>query len=115
LQNQVRSNYEKSDVGRWQSFKDFDYILWRVTLPPEHPEAFKSEAEYLLLLVEGLQKKNRRQFTKHGVQEMYIQDFTILFIGLWMIIIFQKRFCQDYQVTYMMLLQKRGCRKTYLK
>ena len=33
LQNQIRSNYEKSDVGRWQSFKDFDYILWRVTLP----------------------------------------------------------------------------------
>lgn len=50
LQNQVRSNYEKSDVGRWQSFKDFDYILWRVTLPPEHPEAFKSEAEIFAAL-----------------------------------------------------------------
>ena len=50
LQNQIRSNYEKSDVGRWQSFKDYDYILWRVTLPPEHPEAFKSEAEIFAAL-----------------------------------------------------------------
>lgn len=50
LQNQIRSNYEKSDVGRWQSFKDYDYILWRVTLPPEHPEAVKSEAEIFAML-----------------------------------------------------------------
>lgn len=50
LQNQVRSNYEKSDVGIWQRFKDFDYILWRVTLSPEHPEAFKSEAEIFAAL-----------------------------------------------------------------
>jgi len=50
LQNQIRSNYEKSDVGRWQSFKDYDYILWRVTLPPDHPEAVKSEAEIFAML-----------------------------------------------------------------
>jgi guanyl-specific ribonuclease Sa len=50
LQNQTRSNYEKSDVGRWQSFKDYDYILWRVTLPPDHPEAIRSEAEIFAML-----------------------------------------------------------------
>lgn len=50
LQNQIRSNYEKSDVGRWQSFKDYDYILWKVTLPPDHPEAIRSEAEIFAML-----------------------------------------------------------------
>jgi len=50
LQNQIRSNYEKSDVGRWQSFKDYDYILWKVTLPPDHPEAIRSEGEIFAML-----------------------------------------------------------------
>jgi len=50
LQNQIRSNYEKSDVGRWQSFKDYDYILWKVTLPPDHPDAIRSEGEIFAML-----------------------------------------------------------------
>jgi hypothetical protein len=83
LQNQVRSNYEKSDVGRWQSFKDFDYILWRVTLPPEHPEAFKSEAEIFAALGGRFTKEEQKTIyqawrTKDAHPNLYNSIYKVL-------------------------------------
>lgn len=47
LGKQVRSNYEGSDVGVWESIKAFEEILYRTTRPEGHPDAFRNENEIL--------------------------------------------------------------------
>lgn len=59
LINQIRSDWIGTDVGMWESVRAFEEILYRVTRPEGHPDAFRNEIE-LVMSFNGMLTKSQQ-------------------------------------------------------